>query len=148
MGDPRVRCALKHWWRRQFVEQYVVFGPRARFHCHETARLSNALINTHCGSVWIGEHAFMGQDVLVLTGTHDYSLAGYSRQLTAKIDDRDIVIGKGVWVASGAIIVGPCSIGENSVISSGCVIEGDIPPGVVVRLRQELEFEPIRFSDR
>lgn len=44
---------------------------------------------------------------------------------------RDIVVKKGVWIASNVTILGPCVIGENSVISAGCIIRKDIPPNTI-----------------
>lgn len=34
----------------------------------------------------------------------------------------DITIGKGVWLASGCTILGPCKIGDNAVVASGAVV--------------------------
>ncbi|MBR8429662.1 hypothetical protein K6Y76_22955 [Burkholderia cenocepacia] len=39
-------------------------------------------------------------------------------------DGRDIVIGKGVWIASNAIVLGPCTIGDNAVVAAGAVVTG------------------------
>lgn len=34
----------------------------------------------------------------------------------------DILIGNGVFVASGAIIIGKCEIGDNSIVMAGAVV--------------------------
>ena len=34
--------------------------------------------------------------------------------------------------ASGAIVLGPCTIGESAVVAAGAVVTGDVPARVVV----------------
>ena len=70
-----------------------------------------------------------GHNCMVLTGFHDYTKPGETRdRVTLENANRDIIIEDGVWIASGVIIVGPCRIGKNSVIASGSVVVKDIPP--------------------
>jgi acetyltransferase-like isoleucine patch superfamily enzyme len=69
---------------------------------------------------------------MVLTGVHDYARPGETRErVTLEDAGRDIVIGDGAWIASGAIVVGPCRIGKNAVIGSGSVVVTDIPDMVL-----------------
>lgn len=45
---------------------------------------------------------------------------------------RDVVIEEGVWVSSGATLVGPCRIGANAVVAVGAVVLGDVAPYTIV----------------
>ena len=126
----------------------VVGGPPGRVKVSPTAKLGNVVINTMSGHVEIGEHVFFGQEALLLTGTHDFTATGAERQDRIPDSGRDIIIEDGAWIASRAIIIGPCRIGANSVISCGCVVDFDVPPDTIVRARQDLVLEPIRFRDR
>ena len=40
----------------------------------------------------------------------------------------DIIIGKGAWICSGAIVLGPCVVGEHAVVAAGAVVTKDVPP--------------------
>ena len=124
----------------------TVSGPISRIRVSSTVGLSNVVINTICGSVDIRDHVFFGYDVLLLTGTHDFRETGQRRQLNRKTEDRNIVIESGAWIASRAIIIGPCRIGMNAVIGSGCIIDFDVPADTVVRVRQEVTMNAIRYS--
>jgi acetyltransferase-like isoleucine patch superfamily enzyme len=129
-----------------------LFGPTlsgsiSRVRISPTARLSNVHINTICGSVEIGDFVFFGYDVLLLTGTHDFRETGARRQLNSQSANRNIIIEAGAWIASRAVIIGPCRIGANAVIGSGCLIDFDVSADTVVRIRQEITKEPIRYSD-
>jgi acetyltransferase-like isoleucine patch superfamily enzyme len=45
---------------------------------------------------------------------------------------KPIVIGRNVWIAAGAIVVGGVTIGEDSVVAAGSVVTKDVPPNVLV----------------
>jgi acetyltransferase-like isoleucine patch superfamily enzyme len=140
----RIR-GLAHWGAVRLRGRPVVSGPVSRVQVSETAGLANVLINTVGGRVVIGDYAFFGHDVLLLTGTHDFGVVGQDRQAPRTDQDRTIVIESGVWIASRAVIVGPCRIGANAVIGCGCVVDFDVPPDTVVRVRQEIVMDPIRY---
>ena len=74
----------------------------------------------------------MGHNVSVLTGTHDYTKKSKERMISAPITGCDIYIEKGVWLGSNSTILGPCRIGENSVIAAGSIVTKDIPNNVLV----------------
>lgn len=109
-----------------------VRGPRERLTVDDTAVLNGALLNTVSGRITIGRHAFLGDEVALLTGTHDHRLRGLERQLGVPTEGRDIVVGDGVWIASRAVVLGPCVIGENAVVAAGAVVTGDVPAGAIV----------------
>lgn len=106
--------------------------------------LANVLINTVGGYVDIGDYVFFGHDVMLLTGTHDFTAKGPDRQIPRKKLDRSIVIANGAWIASRSVIIGPCRIGANAVIGCGCVIDFDVPADTVVKVRQEVANDTIR----
>lgn len=110
------------------LHRHLVFGDRERLSADPSAILNDALINTMSGRVDIGEHAFLGHRVMLLTGTHDTTAFDEERKLSIPASGRDISIGRGAWVASGAIILGPCKIGPHAVIGAGSLVNHDIPP--------------------
>ena len=91
--------------------KYLVHGDRSKLDIHPTAVVNNALFNVGSGTITVGEYAFFGHNVSVLTGTHDINTFGRERQLAVPRSGRDIVIGEGAWVASNAMVLGPCRIG-------------------------------------
>ncbi len=135
-----------HWEAARLYGQPVVSGPVSRVRVSKTAGLANVLINTVGGYVDIGDYVFFGHDVLLLTGTHDFTVKGLDRQIPRKKLDRSIVIENGAWIASRSVIIGPCRIGANAVIGCGCVIDFDVPADTVVKVRQEVVKDTIRYS--
>ena len=142
--DRRLR-GFGHWGAARLLRQPVVSGPVSRVRVSETASLANVLINTAGGCVDIGDYVFFGHDVLLLTGTHDFTVKGPNRQVPRKKPDRGIVIENGAWIASRSVIIGPCRIGANAVIGCGCVVDFDVAADTVVRVRQEVVKDTIRY---
>lgn len=137
--DEAVRRALADHEDRQPhaapedpLQRVLVHGDRSRLHIHDTAVVNNALFNLSGGEIRVGAYAFFGHNVSVLTGSHDVDKFGAERQQAITSEGQDVVIGEGVWVASHAIIVGPCRIGPNSVVGVGSVVLDDVEPYTIV----------------
>ena len=110
----------------------LVYGDPDRLHVHPTAILNNALINLSSGEVTIGEYAFFGHNVSILTGTHDWTKFGAERQVAVPKSGRDVVVEEGAWLSSHVIVVAPCRIGAHSVVGVGSLVLGDVEPYTVV----------------
>ena len=111
---------------------YRWHGDRSRLHIPETAVVNNALFNMSGGTITLGEYAFFGHDVAVLTGTHDIEKFGRDRQLGFPRSGRDVVIGDGVWLASHVLVLGPVKIGDHAVVAAGSLVREDVEPYTVV----------------
>jgi acetyltransferase-like isoleucine patch superfamily enzyme len=114
------------------LHQPLVYGDRNRLHVDPTAVINNALFNLSSGEVWIGKHAFFGHNVCLFTGTHEFTAFGAERQVAVPKSGRDIVVGEGAWISSNATVVGPCRIGEHSVVGVCALVLEDVPAYTVV----------------
>ena len=126
------REKLKQEIQRIFLEEPMIVGPKNRLHISNLAKKNNFLVNTHSGEVYIDDYVFFGKNVCLITGTHDFMKFEEERINNAPKEGRDIVIKKGVWIATNATIIGPCTIGENAVIAAGSVVTKDVLPFTVV----------------
>ena len=93
--------------------------------------LGNAILNARSGNIVIGDNVSLGHNAMLLTGYHDMNAKNRKRP-TLEDAKRDIEIGDSVWIASGAIVIGPVKIGKNSIVGAGSVVTEDIPEGVLV----------------
>jgi len=89
-------------------------------------------LNVSSGTITIGRNVLVAHGVSILTGTHDYRRFGNERRYAVPANGRDIVIGEGVWIASNATVLGPCTIGEHAVVAAGAVVVDDVPAYTVV----------------
>ncbi len=112
----------------RLLSTHTIFGDESRFSMAKTAVINNALINVSSGSVTIADHVFLGHNVCLLTGTHDYLQSGDERQRAIPETGRDIVIEEGAWIASNVTVLGPVRIGAHSVVAAGAVLTRDVPP--------------------
>lgn len=112
--------------------RYRVHGDPSRLSLAQTAVVNNALFNLSGGTITVGEYAFFGHDVSVLTGGHDITKFGKERQLPYPRCGQDVVIGDGVWLASGVLVLGPCTIGEHAVVAGGSLVRQDVEPYTLV----------------
>lgn len=106
-------------WRRPYV-----WGSASRVHLALTAEMANTLFNTTSGSVYVSEHAFAGHNVSIITGTHDLDVGVEHRAIVFPTSGSDVHVGRGAWLGSGAIILGPCRIGDGAVVAAGAVVLG------------------------
>jgi acetyltransferase-like isoleucine patch superfamily enzyme len=142
-SDRRLRGP--NYRRRLRVAGPVISGPRSRLRLGAEVGLADVLINTSGGHVNIGNYVFFGHNVMLLTGTHEFRQIGADRQRIRQDTDRSITIEDGAWIASRAILIGPCKIGMNSVVACGCVVDFDVPADTLVRARHETVMESIRY---
>ncbi len=112
--------------------RYRVHGDPARLRVHPTAIINDALFNVSGGSITVGEYAFFGHDVALLTGTHDFNKFGEERQRAIVRSGRDIVVEEGAWVASDCVVLGPCVIGAHAVVAAGSLVLRDVEPFTIV----------------
>jgi len=134
--------------REDPLYRYRVHGTLDRLHIDPTAIVNNALFNVSGGEITIGEYAFFGHEVAVLTGTHDVTAFGRERQLAFPRSGRDVVIEEGVWVASHAIVLGPARIGKHAVVAAGSLVLEDVAPYTVVAGRPATVVKKIGGADQ
>lgn len=74
----------------------------------------------------IGSHCCIGEDVRLLTGSHDIH-SPYFDLVTKTITVED-----NVWIATGAIVLPGVTVGAGAVVAAGAVVTKDVPPWTVV----------------
>lgn len=107
--------------KSQLDSTISVWGDKNRVHISENTSLVNTLINTSSGEVFIEKETFCGHNVSIITGTHYINQKGIDR-MKFPSSGRNIHIGKGVWLCSNSVLLGPCELGDNAVIAAGAVV--------------------------
>lgn len=118
--------------RNHLLFKKVIFGDPARVSVAPTAAVNNALFNVQSGRITVEDHAFFGQNVCLLTGTHEIDAPLEQRVTAIPREGRDIIIRRGAWLASNTTVLGPCVIGEMAVVAAGAVVTRDVEPYTVV----------------
>lgn len=89
---------------------------------HPGAKIGKGLLIDHGMGVVIGETAVIGNDCTIYQGV---TLGGTGKE-TGK---RHPTLGNNVMVGSGAKVLGPFTVGDNSKIAAGAVVLNAVPPG-------------------
>lgn len=100
----------------------TVWGDEKKLFISENAAVDACFFNTNSGTIKIGEYTFAGSGASIIAGAHDPKLSGFLRRDVEYKSGCDIEIGKGVWIAANAVILGPCIIEDNAVIAAGAVV--------------------------
>ena len=111
----------------------TLWGPENRLQISPLASMNTCFFNMNSGNIVIGDYTFAGSNVSVLTGSHDVYLQGLLRRDAEYKEGNDILIGRGVWLASNVTVLGPCQIGDNAVVAAGAVVTPgtNIPPNTI-----------------
>ena len=112
--------------RKKLLLQYSLHGPEERLHLGENTDPNDTVFNTMSGHIHVGDYTIFGHHCQVLTGTHPTN-AFLKERKAHPVEGRDIRIGNGVWIGSGAIILGRLHIASHCVIAAGAVVRNDCP---------------------
>lgn len=80
------------------------------------------------GHIYVGDHTEFGPNVTVATAGHPIDPEQREKMLQF---NKDIHIGRNVWIGAGAVLLPGVSIGDNTVIGAGSIVTRDIPANVV-----------------
>ncbi len=109
----------KHYFLARWISQRCV--KKTNIEIHPGATIGRRFFIDHGTGVVIGETAIIGDDVVVYQGV---TLGGTGKD-TGK---RHPTIGNNVIIGSGAKVLGPFKVGDNSKIAAGAVVLNEIPP--------------------
>lgn len=92
----------------------------------------NVFINACCcfqdqGGITIGDGSLIGHRVVLATINH-----GFSPEERSSCRPAPIVIGRNVWIGSGAIVLPGITIGDNAIVAAGAVVTRDVAADSVV----------------
>ena len=111
---------------------------------HPGATIGRRLVIDHGMGIVIGEPAEIGDDCLLYQGV---TLGGTGKDQ----GKRHPTLGNNVMIGSGAKVLGPFKVGENSRIAAGAVVLEEVPPnstavGVPAQIVR-VDGRPVFFAD-
>jgi len=127
-----IRFVLSEILRKPVPESTVVFTP---FYTNVGINITlgeNVFINHACsfldlGGIVIKDDVMIGPRVNITSENHPVEPQNRKTMSPAKV-----VLEKNVWVGAGATILPGVTVGQNSVVAAGAVVNKDVPPNTVV----------------
>ena len=119
-----------HWFYKHNMKFWArLISQRAArktgIEIHPGAVIGHRLVIDHGHGVVIGETTEIGDDVLIYQGV---TLGGTGKD----VGKRHPTIGNNVMICSGAKVLGPFKVGDNSRIAAGAVVLEEVPPNCTV----------------
>jgi len=106
LSKPSNSTFIEFPWNLK-MEKYASLGERSWVYCLD--------------KVVIGEYSCVGQDVKLITGSHNYKSEEF------EMITKPIHIGIGCWLTSDVTVLMGCSIGDYAVIGVRSLVTKDIP---------------------
>ncbi|MDQ7822785.1 MAG: acyltransferase [Candidatus Eremiobacteraeota bacterium] len=112
--------------------RFKTHSRSARIIIEDRVGLNGTSLCARSKSITIGEGTMIAPNVTIMDSDF-HALWPPEKRLTAPSmeEDRDVLIGRNVWIGTQCIILKGAVIGENSVIAAGSVVRGEIPRGVL-----------------
>ena len=126
-GLKAVRSHRKAHWcyehNLKFLARFISQRSRHRtgIEIHPGAKIGKRLVIDHGMGIVIGETAEIGDDCLIY---HGVTLGGTGKD----VGKRHPTIGNNVLIGTGAKVLGPFKVGDNSRIAANSVVLSEIPP--------------------
>ena len=119
-----------HWFYKHNMKFWArLISQRAArktgIEIHPGAVIGHRLVIDHGHGVVIGETTEIGDDVLMYQGV---TLGGTGKD----VGKRHPTIGNNVMICSGAKVLGPFKVGDNSRVAAGAVVLEEVPPNCTV----------------
>ena len=98
---------------------------------------NNIVLDMNCclwaspnSKITIGDNTGVGPGTVIISSHHSFfSKQSYTDQ---PLNEKDIVIGKNVWIGANSSILAGAQIGDNVIIGSGVVVTGRVPEDSIV----------------
>jgi acetyltransferase-like isoleucine patch superfamily enzyme len=81
-------------------------------------------------TITIGDGVSLGQQVMILTSTHDYQR--WPTRRAGALLERPVAIGDGCWLGARCLILPGVALGDGAVVAAGAVVTKDVPPHTLV----------------
>lgn len=104
-------------------------------HAERNLRIgATCFINEGCrfeagGPITVGDRVYIGQDVTVLTTTHEL---GPHEQRCGPVMVAPVSIGSGAWLGAQCVLLPGADVGAGAVVAAGAVVTGPVAPDDMV----------------
>ncbi|WP_042720199.1 acyltransferase [Flavobacterium sp. B17] len=121
---------------RNFIHIFV--GEKASLEIGKNFFMNNFCSINCLESISIGDNVLFGENVKLYDHNHSYETTPNFKIHLNQFNTEPITIGNNCWLGSNVTVLKGVTIGDNSIIGTGCVIYKDVPSNTILMNRQEL----------
>ena len=108
------------------------WSKSAKIIIEDDVGLNGTSISARSKTVKIGKGTMIAPNVVIMDSDYHALWPPENRVINPAFErDRDVIIGKNVWIGSSCMILKGVTIGDNSVIAAGSIITKNIPSSVL-----------------
>lgn len=112
--------------------KFRTFASSARIFIGNNVGLNGTSIVARTKSIYIGDGTMIAPNCVIMDSDFHALWPPENRENNPALErDKDIFIGKNVWIGSQVIILKGVTIGDNSIIAAGSLVARDIPASVL-----------------
>ncbi len=131
--EDKVRALFSELIGQEVDDSFLLAPPFFTAGGDEITVGRNVFINQNCtfydlGGLHIGDDVMISPNASLITTSHAIEPA---KRRTTTIG-KPIIIENNVWIATGAMVIGGVTIGENSVVAAGSVVTKDVAANTLV----------------
>ncbi len=131
-SPEQIRDLMSRLTGKAIDETFTLFPPFYSDFGKNITIGKNVFINACCcfqdqGGIHIGDGALIGHRVVLATINH-----GFLPEERSCCRPAPIIIGRNVWIGSGAVVLPGVTIGENAIVAAGAVVTRDVEAGCIV----------------
>lgn len=138
IGNSLLAGSTRYQMRQMEVGENVIVYPGLLTARPENIRLGNgvcinynATLYAHDNSkIVLDDRVVVAAHVMICSVYHDMEKMGEA--FNTQLLEKDVYIGKDVWIGAKSIVLPGVSVGEGAVIAAGSVVTKDVPPFTVV----------------
>lgn len=128
-------------FRKSFT---LLIDKNAKIHIGNRVFFNNYCSVVSMNNIFIGDDCIFGENVKIYDHNHRFNIKDKTIAEQG-FKTAPIIIKENCWVANDVVILKGVTIGENSVIGAGCIIDRDIPPNSVCKLSTQLDVSKIDY---
>lgn len=130
-------------FRKSFT---LLIDKNAQVHIGNRVFFNNYCSVVSMNNIFIGNDCIFGENVKIYDHNHRFNVKGkvISEQ---GFKTAPIIIKDNCWIANNVVVLKGVTIGENSVIGAGCIVEEDIPPNSVYRTSSQDCVSRIKYKN-
>lgn len=130
--DEEIRNHMSGITGQEMDESFSLFVPFTTDFGKNIKIGKNVFINSGCrfqdqGGITIGDGSLVGHNVVLATINHDYNPDNRGTMYL-----KPIVLEKNSWIGSHATVLPGVTIGENSIVAAGSVVNKDVLANTIV----------------
>ena len=115
---------------------------------HPAVEVGKNLRIEHCLGVAVGQTVVLGDNVRIYQHVQLIAKASGDQERLDNRERRHPKIGNNVVLCCACIVIGPITVGDNSIIGAGAIVTHDVPPNSIVTGVNQIRPRPADMTFR